>query len=83
MWNILYGEPVVTIPLGAQSPISDMWEKCVGAAFVILLLLIVALILYPPLTALIAVGVFLVVLFVCGTVCLGLIDSAREALEYA
>jgi hypothetical protein len=80
---ILSGDSVVRIPLGAQSPISGWWEKCVGVAALIFVLILVALLYYPPLIVLISVGVVLLLLVVCGAVCMGLYDSAREALEYS
>ena len=81
--NLLSGDSAVTFPLGAQSPISGWWEKCVAIAAVIFVLILAALMFYPPLILLISVGVVLLLLVVCGAACLGLFDSAREALEYS
>ncbi|MGD9396796.1 MAG: hypothetical protein PVJ05_10235 [Candidatus Thorarchaeota archaeon] len=83
--NLLSGDSVVgiPIPLGAQSPISGWWEKCVGIAAVIFVLILVALLYYPPLIVLISVGVVLLLLVVYYAACMGLYDSARESLEYS
>jgi len=71
------------IPLGAQPPVSRMWETGVAIASVIFILVLIALVVYRPLIDLIFFGVLILALAVSATVCLGLYDSAREALEYA
>jgi len=55
----------------------------VGLAFVVLVLFLIALAIYPPLTFFVVGGLVVLVLVVCATICLGLYDSAREALDYA
>lgn len=71
------------IPLGAKPPISRMWETGVAIASVILILLVVASIVYRPLIGLVLFGVFILFVAVSATICLGLYDSAREALDYS
>ena len=47
------------IPLGAQSPISNMWEKIMVLALTIVALVIIAMMFYPPFTVLIMAGVLI------------------------
>jgi hypothetical protein len=71
------------IPLGAQSPISKMWEKCVVLALTTVILVIIAMMFYPPLTTLIMVGVLILILAIYSSIFLGLYDLARESLDYS
>ncbi len=71
------------IPLGAQSPITGMWEKCIAVAAIVIALGIIALVIYPPLVNLIYLGVFILILGIFATCILGLYDSAHETLEAA
>jgi hypothetical protein len=70
------------IPLGAQSPISNMWEKCMLLALTIVVLVIIAMMFYPPFTVLIMAGVSIFILAICSSVCLGLYDSYRDYFDY-
>jgi thiol:disulfide interchange protein len=71
------------IPLGAKPPISGMWEKGVAVAAAIFILVLIGLMLQTPLVNLIYLGVLIIVFSFVAAVCLGLYDSAREALKYA
>ena len=71
------------IPLGAKPPISKWWEKGVEVGAVILIFVLIGLVLHPPLVILIYLGVLIIVFTIVAAVCLGLYDSAREALKYA
>lgn len=71
------------IPLGANRPLSNLWLKILSVVSIVIILVLISQIFYPPLIVLVFVGVLGSIVVVLGSICLGFYDSAREALDSA
>lgn len=77
------GRTVMRIPIGAQRTLGDMWVKVIGALALIALVILVLQGVFPLGVVLLVAGVFAFILILVGAMCMGCVDSAREALEYS
>jgi len=71
------------IPLGAQRTLGDIWVKLLGALALLVLAIVILQGVFPPGVVLLVAGVFAVIVIFVGAMCMGCLDSAREALEYS
>ncbi len=71
------------IPLGAQRTLGDIWVKLLGALALLVLAIVILQGVFPPGVVLLVAEVFAVIVIFVGAMCMGCLDSAREALEYS
>ena len=71
------------IPLGAKPPVSNMILKIVYSLLILLAIVVICAIIYPPMLILVEIGTFILAIAICITIFLGFYDSAREGLDAA
>ncbi|MFX0046148.1 MAG: hypothetical protein ACFE8Z_09890 [Candidatus Hermodarchaeota archaeon] len=71
------------IPLGAQRTLGDIWVKVLAALALLVLAIVILQGVFPLGVVLLVAGVLAVSVIFVGAMCMGCLDSAREALEYS
>jgi hypothetical protein len=69
------------IPLGAEATCRNMWLAVITISSIVIISILIAHIVYPPLMIFVYFGVMALILIVSVSACLGLVDTARASLE--